>query len=322
MRNHQKQMQNAQVPVLSGDLGFEALRKSAAPYVKRHRMTVGRPAPLPCFAGQFGIRDIGDGQTVHQSRIARETEFETSFIAETGLLVSIVLDGRLTFSLDGHAYDFRTSGQPLAVAWANLKPVEVTRRTAQPDHLVKVQVHTPLSFFDLTWKAGIGQILGTHGKVISWSPGLAASEAAGGLIKGKDVSEPRSRMAASRFAVEALDSLLEHLEAQGDAASSRIAAARAYVEQTASEHPRLSDIAVATGFSVSSLQRIYRDTYGMTVIEHQRRLVLEQALRALRSGHISVAQAARIAGYRSPSNFSSAFAKEFGKPPSRIKSDA
>ena len=322
MGNHQKQMQDAQRAVLPGTLGFEALRDNAAPYVTRHRMTVGRPAPLPCFSGTFGIHDIGKGQTVHQSSIAPETEFETSFVAETGLLVSIILDGRLTFALDGRAYDFQACERPLAVAWCNLEPEEVTRRTEQQDHLVKVQVHTPLSFFDAAWREGTGSILKTHCEVIAWQPGLAATEAARDLIEGRGLSALRSRMASSRFAVEALDSLLEHVEARTSTSSSRIAAARAYVEQTAADHPGLTQIAAATGFSVSSLQRTYRSTYGMTVIEHQRRLLLEQAMRALQSGRISVAQASRMAGYRSPTNFTSAFTKLFGVPPSRIKPTA
>lgn len=74
-------MRNALNGVLKGPVGFDDLKKNSAPFVSRHRMTIGKAAPLHCFDGSFGISDIGEGQTVHQSLIDPETEFETSFIA-------------------------------------------------------------------------------------------------------------------------------------------------------------------------------------------------------------------------------------------------
>lgn len=320
MGNRKKIMSNGPEDQLDTELGFDDLKAIAAPYVSRHRMTVGRPSPLPCFTGKFGIDDLGEGQTVHQARIEPEAEFETSFVAKTGMLVTVVLDGKLEFSLEDEAYEFEVSKAPIALAWTNLEPVTVTRRTREDERLVKCQVHTPLSFFDGDWIAGTGGFLESHAKPTVWRPGLAVTEAASDLIAQKPLSTLRARMASSRFAVEALESLLQHLEGSLlRPRHSRITAARNYVEQSAVEKPSLDEIATATGYSVSGLQRAYRATFGMTVIEHQRTVLLDHALTALRSGKATVAQAAELAGYKTPTNFTSAFVKHFGFLPSRAR---
>ena len=321
MGNRQLPVQKVQNRVLSGNLGFDSLKQNAASHVSRHRLTIGRPEPLPCFAGQFGIQDIGDGQTVHQSQVDADAEFETSFVSKTGMLITLLLSGKLEFSLNGTEFEFNADKMPLALAWINLHPVEVTRRTRRGDELVKVQVHTPLSYFDADWVAGSNGFLDTHLKVLSWQPNLIVSNSALDMIGASQLSALRTRMASSRFAVEAFDALLDHLERQaGNGATPRIAAVRSYVERTVSDRPDLNRIASETGFSISDLQRKYRKVYGMTVIEHQRKLLLENAMVALKRGQLTVAQASQDAGYGNPSNFTAAFFKLFGVLPSRVKS--
>lgn len=318
MPKRQISMQNAQTEILSGRLRFDELRDNAAPYVSRHRLTVGGAPHLPCFTGQFGINDLGEGQTVHQSQIEPEVEFETSFTAKSGVLVSILTEGKLEFSLDGQNHCYEVTSTPIALAWANQEPVNVTRRTCKNDTLIKVQVHTPLSFFDQNWRQDSNCFVESHARVLHWTPGISASNSARALFKEKDESVLRKQMARARFAVEALDSLLQHLEsASSSQPVQRLAMAHSFVEQTAETRPSLSEIASATGFSISALQRAYRLTYGMTVIEHQRQMLLDQAMDTLCTNDVSVAQVAARAGYSNPTNFSSAFQKYFGMSPSQ-----
>ncbi|MCV6584227.1 MAG: AraC family transcriptional regulator [Marinibacterium sp.] len=313
-------MQNAQSPAPE-PMGFDRLRNSAAPYVSAHRMTVGRPPHLPCFAGQFGIDEIAEGHTVHLSQIDAETEFETSFVARPGLLVTIVLDGTMEFWLDGNAHVAQVTNTPVAMAWVNRQPVDVRRRTRRDEHLIKAQLHLPPSALGPGWEDSNAPFSQSHTQVHRWRPGLAACDAAQGLLERPQMSEARARLATSRFSIEALDSLMAHLEAQSaNTATSRIATARSYVEQTAPDRPSLGRIAEDTGYSVSALQRHYRAAFGMTVIEHQRRLLLDRAMTALRDDGISVNEVSRQAGYSSPTNFAAAFTRQFGMCPSKVRS--
>lgn len=234
-----------------------------------------------------------------------------------------MLDRTLEFSIDGTVYAFTAADTPVAVAWYNQRPVEFVRRSCKGDPLIKVRVKTPPKFFGSEWKDGCHGFLVTHAEVLSWHPGTVASTAARNHVETGKTSVLRARMASSRLAIEALDTLLEHLEPRarnGD--TDRIAKARAYVELTAEQKPDLKQIAQANGFSVGVLQRRYRDVYGRTVIEHQRQLLLQLAMESLRTEDISVAQASVLAGYSNPTNFTAAFVKLFGMRPSQIRNES
>jgi AraC-like DNA-binding protein len=53
-----------------------------------------------------------------------------------------------------------------------------------------------------------------------------------------------------------------------------------------------------------------------TVVEFLRLRKLERARHALESGEISIGEAAFLAGYATPANFTTAFRRAFGIPPS------
>lgn len=77
----------------------------------------------------------------------------------------------------------------------------------------------------------------------------------------------------------------------------------------------IDQIARDTGASVSTVQRHFKDHFGVTVFEFIRRKRLEKARAALESEGMTIAQAAYIAGYANPSNFTTAFKREYGVTP-------
>lgn len=316
-------MRDAQAGLLSGDLAFRDLQAVAAPHVSGHRMTVGRPNPLPSWSGNFGICDLGAGQTIHCTAVAPLAEAETVFVSKPGMIVTLLLEGVFEFALNGKACRFEAGEGSLALAWVNLAPVAVTRRMRAGDSLRKCQLHMPLDHLDDAWREGTETFLQRDAEVTAWRPGLAVCEAARALMAPGALSPLRARMAAARFAVAALDSLLIHLESgSGVGAPPQVSEARNLVEQTALDRPTLAEIAARTGYSVSALQRAYRAAYGMTVIEHQRRFLLNHAFALLAGGQVTVAGAAQAVGYTSPSNFTHAFRRLFGVAPSRVRKGA
>jgi len=78
----------------------------------------------------------------------------------------------------------------------------------------------------------------------------------------------------------------------------------------------IKDVAIGCGMSVSTLQRIFKACYGCTVMEFQRVRRLELARLALIDQQLTVGEAAFRAGYSNTANFSTAFVREFGYPPS------
>lgn len=75
-------------------------------------------------------------------------------------------------------------------------------------------------------------------------------------------------------------------------------------------------IAKDVGASVSSVQRHFKEHFGMTVFEFIRAQRLERAGDALERDGISIAQAAHLAGYANSAHFTTAFKRAYGVLPS------
>ena len=90
---------------------------------------------------------------------------------------------------------------------------------------------------------------------------------------------------------------------------------RDYILAHVREELSLDRIARAVGISTSSIQRHFKDRFGITVSDFIRQERLESARAALESEGIPIAQAAYLAGYRNPSSFTTAFKKAYGVSP-------
>jgi len=75
-------------------------------------------------------------------------------------------------------------------------------------------------------------------------------------------------------------------------------------------------LAQELGMSESTLQRLFKAAYGTSVMAFQRTERLNAARALLREGRLTVGEAGYRAGYSTVSNFSSAFQRTFGYPPS------
>lgn len=90
---------------------------------------------------------------------------------------------------------------------------------------------------------------------------------------------------------------------------------RDFILQNLDRQLSIEEIACAMGASVSSIQRQFKEHFKMTVFEFIRSERLALACAALEQEGISIAQAAYVAGYADPSNFTTAFKRVYGVPP-------
>ncbi|WAH36379.1 AraC family transcriptional regulator [Alicyclobacillus dauci] len=78
---------------------------------------------------------------------------------------------------------------------------------------------------------------------------------------------------------------------------------------------RLEELAEIARMSVSSLHRHFKEVTGMSPIQFQKQLRLQQARRLLLSESTDAADVAFRVGYESPSQFSREYSRMFGLPP-------
>jgi AraC-like DNA-binding protein len=80
---------------------------------------------------------------------------------------------------------------------------------------------------------------------------------------------------------------------------------------------RIGQLAALAGMSESTFHRHFRAVTGMTPIQYQKAVRLQQARLALVSGGLDVAEVAHAVGYDSASQFSREYRRLFGAPPAR-----
>jgi AraC-like DNA-binding protein len=112
------------------------------------------------------------------------------------------------------------------------------------------------------------------------------------------------------------------VEADGDMSHRPIASSRRqsekvrdYILAHVCEDLSLDRIARDVGISTSSIQRHFKERFGITISDFIRQERLETARAALERDGIPISQAAYLAGYRNPSSFTTAFKKAYGVTP-------
>ncbi len=101
----------------------------------------------------------------------------------------------------------------------------------------------------------------------------------------------------------------------------RLRDVRRYIRYNYMNELSVGELAARFGFDRSHLYRLFQKSYGIGVKEYLTRVRLEKAREFLSLGH-SVQSTAYMVGYADEFNFSRAFKKHFGIPPSHVGRDA
>lgn len=94
---------------------------------------------------------------------------------------------------------------------------------------------------------------------------------------------------------------------------------RDYILARLDQQLSIERIARETGVSVSWVQRHFREEFGIGVFEFIRIRRLELGRQALENEGATIAQAAHAAGYSDATNFTAAFKRVFGFPPTNLR---
>jgi len=97
----------------------------------------------------------------------------------------------------------------------------------------------------------------------------------------------------------------------------RIAKAIEIIGRDRDKPLRVGDIARQLGVSVSGLHSQFKAVTGMSPLQFQKQLRLQEARRLLLAGEVDVARAGYRVGYDDPSHFSREYKRLFGEPPLR-----
>ena len=105
--------------------------------------------------------------------------------------------------------------------------------------------------------------------------------------------------------------------AQPEGALGSIRRAVAWIRDHANSRLRIDALCEASGMSRASLHRHFQAMTGLSPVQYQKQLRLQQARQLLLAGEHRAADVAFAVGYESASQFSREYARQFGAPPTR-----
>lgn len=110
---------------------------------------------------------------------------------------------------------------------------------------------------------------------------------------------------------------VSHHMAETESQSQRIAVAITWLRKKYHQPMRVDQLARQVGMSVSSFHHWFRTITGMSPLQYQKPLRLQEARTILRNERLDVGSVSRRVGYESSSQFSREYSRLFGTPPVR-----
>lgn len=260
--------------------------------------------------------DTLEGKTAHEQ-----------FLIPPQVNMALMLEGDLDAAVNGQPLYMTSQNGPAGYLWINRQSANLDRWIRSGQRVRKVAISLPWAqFAQLTGDGDIFQHFGRQELVIlRWQPNAQALRFAEDILS----SEPEAMLLGKlNNGLAALGLLYQALEQNKSIPHQAIPIKlntrdvkrawqlRDYVLEHIHNVLTVDILAKKTGMSISTLQRVFKNTYGATVMDFIRTRRLELARLAILEHGLTAGQAAHDAGYSSVANFSTAFQRKFGYPPS------
>jgi AraC-like DNA-binding protein len=269
------------------------------------------------YRGRCSWIEVQPGLILHTTDATSLEQYDISGSYAPGVALHCFLEGSADADLAGRPMNLgRERGAPVRMRMASVAHPEPFRRRSKPGHYAR-KLNLLLSF---DWLAENGLELhgrrdGHHLKFHEWAVSPDDIIMMERLVQLAGRPSPLTRLEVQSATLGLVCSAFANFDIGDDAASLSNPDARKldrmeqFIREDQGAFPTLAEIAQAGGVSLSTMRRLFRAAHDCTVQEFVRNLRLTRARRALERDGVSVAQAARIAGYRSPENFAAAFRK-------------
>lgn len=291
---------------------------------------------VPIMQGNWTYQSWRDGLSVHCVDATELRDISNASELPAGISFNLIFDGEIEFSLSGQRC--RMSGSAdrgvLCSAIVLAEPEILTRYLRQHVHVHKMNLFVTQAWLEAhcaTQQAAdeVAALFRCHAGVFRWqATPVLVDRAAQFMHNSPQEASLTSCLTFEQAAIGLLGTLLDELHDCVGEPGEHTADVRMNGDESRKLKQRIDDslrrcrtleeIAASLGISSSTLQRRFKATCGMTVIEYVRQRRLEIARYALAVQGVSIGEAAYLAGYKHPSNFVTAFKKRFAVTPAQL----
>ena len=92
-----------------------------------------------------------------------------------------------------------------------------------------------------------------------------------------------------------------------------------YLTEHLSERITIEELAKKYLMNPTTLKRVFKEVYGMSIAAHMKQHRMEEAAKLLKKSDMSIAQIAKNVGYESQSRFTTAFKDYYGMLPTEYR---
>ena len=285
----------------------------------------------PIVEGHFVSHRCDDEFFIHGSRSNELIDTCIVATAPTSLIVTLLLQGKLSFGYDDLRFDLDSSTQTQGVLVNLTKPASFQRTINKDNHVAKLNLSIKPEWVikRSSESCHVRRFIAGHKYAIQFALSSKLTSLVNQLLNLHDATgfdqqiqiESLSHQILALVVVQ-LEKPLVHTNIQPLSPTSTSVEEIVHYINTHLEQPLLiGDIAGHFSMSASTLQRKFRHQLGVTIIGYIRTRRLEIAKQYLARGLVTITEAAYEAGYNHPSNFTTAFKKEFGFPPADMPLD-
>lgn len=274
------------------------------------------------------------GLRVHASDTVEAHDVETEFLTGPKISVAIFLEGFVELEIDGKQTRLGAGTQTCGQIWMISERMAFHHLSRTRTPVRKVIIFVPPEWLNGTLAGEtpethtLADFLNGHGATRCWTPSKRAVASAEQILNPPQKSPLLRTLSIEGKALEIVAEALSEItgataaKAQETAsclALSRAQKIRAHVLENIDKDLSLETLARNLGISIGSMQRAFKATYDSTVVDFVRQCRLRQARKAIEQDGLSVSEAAYLAGYSNPANFSTAFKRMFGLTPSQSR---
>ncbi|ULN65984.1 AraC family transcriptional regulator [Vibrio gigantis] len=331
-----------------------ALTKKLEQTEKQIIVTQGQTKQTSLAEGKFLSYQYNDQIFVHGGRCIELVDSNIVSTAHSAILITILLEGKLTFGYDDLEFDLDASTGPQGVVVNLAKPANFRRSLIQGNKMNKVNILVKPQWVEprLSDHGSSKSFLDSHKAFyeLELNPDIIrltntlTSQATPTNFQDKLVVETLTQqllaLTLSQMPIQCCqqctsdDDLISATSADLGFTShntdsseniakpstsktfdAKIEDIISYIEINLDQQLSLESIASQFSMSISNLQRRFKQSYNLTINGYIRQRRLDIARQHLERGLVSITEAAYEAGYQHPSNFTNAFKKAFGVPP-------
>lgn len=289
--------------------------------------------------GAIDFVKIEEGLSVHFSNAEDLHDLKIETDCGPRLSVSLFLEGEVEafvgpFRIPMPRYDTDARHWlPIATVFSQNRNEKFVRQARKGVRLKKVTISIShdwllahLETADPDY-AAFARFMKNHLAHVSWSPSSHAVSLAEQIIAAPCKSPFQRRLYITARVYGLLEEAFQHFAEIQPAPSpkthlgqnrQKLLAIEHYLSGQKGHWVTAEELARHTGMSQNSLQRVLSRSYGLSTSRFIRRFMLERAREALERDAATIADAAHLAGYSSPANFSTAFKREFGLSPKQV----